>query len=236
MRLLLAEDERDLAEALQAFLSYHNYIVDVVHDGEEALDFGRSDVYDALILDIMMPKRSGLDVVRTLRNEGVETPVMMLTAKGRTSDRIEGFDAGADDYLPKPFAPEELLARLRAMLRRQTSYQPPTLTACDLTLDVERTALSCRDKSVQLPRREFQILELLMRNPQRTFSAEEMIERLWGWDAEIEVNVVWVHISHLRKTLSELGSTVTIKAQRGLGYRLVTVDEREKPQTRESDV
>ncbi len=220
MRLLVAEDERDLAEVIGVYLERHNYVVDVVNDGAAALDHARTGVYDALILDILMPKMDGITVLRTLRAEGVETPVMMLTAKGQKADRIAGFDAGADDYLPKPFAPDELLARVRALLRRRGGYRADVLTFGDLSLDVGTSMLACGDASVELPRREFQILELLMGTPTRAFSAEDILERIWGWDAEAEVSVVWVHISNLRKRLHALGSKVTIKAARGLGYRL----------------
>lgn len=217
---MLAEDEKDLAEAIEAFLGYHHFTVDAVHDGVTALDLGRDKVYDALILDIMMPGKDGIEVLRELRASGVTTPVMMLTAKGRTSDRIEGFDAGADDYIPKPFSPDELLSRLRALMRRGESYTPSMLAFGDVSLDMDRSELICGDLQEQLSRRELQIVELLMRNPKRTFSAEEMLEKLWGWDADVAANVVWVHISNLRKALKNIGSGVAIKAQRGLGYRL----------------
>lgn len=224
MRLLLAEDERDLAEALQALLEHYHYAVDVVHDGAAAFDMGLSDVYDALILDIMMPRKDGLEVLRDLRASGITTPVMMLTAKGRKDDRIAGFDAGADDYLPKPFAPDELLARLRALLRRRAGYTPQTISFGDVALDCGTSELSCTERPgrlEQLSRREFQILELLMTTPAKTFSAEEIRERVWGWESDVDTSVVWVHISNVRKRLQALGAQTTIKAMRGLGYRLV---------------
>ncbi len=221
MRLLVAEDERDLAEVIGVYLERHNFAVDVVNDGAAALAHGETDAYDAIILDILMPKMDGIEVLRRLRAEGIATPIMLLTAKGQKADRIAGFDAGADDYLPKPFAPDELLARVRALLRRRGSYQAQVLAFGDLSLDTGTSTLAAPKGSVELPRREFQILELLMANPSRAFSAEEILERIWGWDAEAEVSVVWVHISNLRKRLVALGSAVSIKASRGLGYRLV---------------
>ncbi len=221
MRLLVAEDERDLAEVIGVYLERHNFAVDVVNDGAAALAHGETGVYDAIILDILMPKMDGIEVLRHLRAEGIATPIMLLTAKGQKADRIAGFDAGADDYLPKPFAPDELLARVRALLRRRGSYQAQVLTFGDLSLDTGTSTLSAPAGAVELPRREFQILEFLMANPARAFSAEEILERIWGWDAEAEVSVVWVHISNLRKRLVALGSHVGIKASRGLGYRLV---------------
>ncbi len=221
MRLLVAEDERDLAEVLGIYLERHNYAVDVVNDGRAALDHGLSGAYDAIILDILMPRMDGITVLRRLREAGVETPVMMLTAKGQKEDRILGFDSGADDYLPKPFAPDELLSRIRALLRRRSGYQPQLMAFGDIRLDSGTSVLSCGGRSEELPRREFQILELLMGAPTRAFSADEILERIWGWDAEAEVNTVWVHISNLRKRLKALGSSVQIKAVRGLGYRLV---------------
>ncbi len=225
MRLLVAEDERDLAEVIGVYLERHHFAVDVVNDGAAALAHGETGVYDAIILDILMPKMDGIEVLRRLRAERVDTPIMLLTAKGQKADRIAGFDAGADDYLPKPFAPDELLARVRALLRRRGSYQAQVLAFGDLALDTGTTRLTAPGGSVELPRREYQILELLMSTPSRSFSADDILERIWGWDAEAEVSVVWVHISNLRKRLAALGSRVSIKASRGLGYRLVEEGE-----------
>ena len=220
MRLLIAEDELDLAEVLTVFLEKNQYTVDTVHDGTAALDYAITGEYDAMILDIMMPKLDGLAVLTRLREAGVSTPVMLLTAKGEKDDRVTGFNAGADDYLPKPFAPDELLARVRAILRRAGDYTPAVLRFGDLELDSGNSTLRCRERTERLSGREFQVMELFMRSPRVILSAERMMERVWGWDAEAEINVVWVHISNLRKKLSGVGSSVIIRASRGLGYSL----------------
>ena len=220
MRLLIAEDDLDLAEALTAFLEKNQYTVDAVHDGSAALDYAGTGEYDAIILDIMMPRLDGLQVLTRLRDSGVSTPVMLLTARGEKDDRVAGFNSGADDYLPKPFAPDELLARVRAMLRRAGDYKPAVLRFGDLELDCASSVLRCKGRAERLSGREFQVMELFMRSPQVILSAERIMERVWGWDAEAEINVVWVHISNLRKKLTSVGSSVTIRASRGLGYSL----------------
>ena len=220
MRLLIAEDELDLAEVLTAFFEKNQYTVDAVHDGAAALDYAVTGEYDAIILDIMMPKLSGLAVLTRLRDAGVSTPVMLLTAKGEKDDRVTGFNAGADDYLPKPFAPDELLARVRAMLRRAGDYKPTVLRFGDLELDCGNSTLRCGERTERLSGREFEVMELFMRAPRVILSAERVMERVWGWDAEAEINVVWVHISNLRKKLTSVGSSVAIRANRGLGYSL----------------
>ena len=220
MRLLIAEDELDLAEVLTAFFEKNQYTVDAVHDGAAALDYAVTGEYDAIILDIMMPKLSGLAVLTRLRDAGVSTPVMLLTAKGEKDDRVTGFNAGADDYLPKPFAPDELLARVRAMLRRAGDYKPTVLRFGDLELDCGNSTLRCGERTERLSGREFEVMELFMRAPRVILSAERVMERVWGWDAEAEINVVWVHISNLRKKLTSVGSSVAIRASRGLGYSL----------------
>ncbi len=220
MRLLIAEDDLDLAEALAVFLEKHQYTVDAVHDGSAALDYAGTGDYDAVILDIMMPKLDGLQVLTRLRDSGVSTPVMLLTAKGEKDDRVAGFNSGADDYLPKPFAPDELLARVRAMLRRAGDYKPAVLRFGDLELDCGSGAIRRGGRSERLSGREFQVMELFMRSPRVILPAERIMERVWGWDAEAEINVVWVHISNLRKKLAGVGSSVAIRASRGLGYSL----------------
>ena len=220
MRLLIAEDELDLAEALTVFFERNHFTVDAVHNGADAYDYGVSGEYDAIILDVMMPKMNGIQVLERLRAEGVKTPIMMLTAKGQKEDRITGFDAGADDYLPKPFDPDELITRVRAMLRRSQNYRPTLLTFADLTLDPGTGVLTCGGQSQRLSGREFQIMELFMRSPQQVFSAERIMEKVWGWDNEAEINVVWVNISNLRKKLKSIGSRMTLRANRGLGYVL----------------
>lgn len=220
MRLLIAEDERDLAEALSAFFEKNQFTVDTVCNGFDAYEYAVTGDYDAIVLDVMMPKLSGVEVLERLRAEGVRTPVMMLTAKAEKDDRITGFNAGADDYLPKPFEPDELICRVRAMLRRAGDYKPTALTYADLTLDAAAGRLSCGEQAVRLSGREFQVMELFLRAPQVVLSAERILERVWGWDSDAEINVVWVHISNLRKKLKTLGSRVSIYANRGMGYVL----------------
>ena len=220
MRLLIAEDDLDLAEALTVFFEKNHFSVDAVHNGFDAYEYASSSRYDGVILDVMMPKMNGIQVLERLRAEGCKTPIMMLTAKGRKDDRITGFNAGADDYLPKPFDPDELLSRVRAMLRRSEAYQPSVLSCGDVALDPSTGLLSCGGQSLRLSGREFQVLELFLRNPRQVFSAERIMERVWGWDNEAEINVVWVNISNLRKKLKTIGSRLSLRANRGLGYAL----------------
>ena len=220
MRLLIAEDELDLAEALTVFFEKNHFSVDAVHNGFDAYEYAASGGYDGVILDVMMPKMNGIQVLERLRAEGCRTPIMMLTAKGQKDDRITGFNAGADDYLPKPFDPDELLSRVRAMLRRSEAYQPSVLAWGDVTLDPGTGLLACGGQSVRLGGREFQVMELFLRNPRQVFSAERIMERIWGWDNEAEINVVWVNISNLRKKLKTIGSRLSLRANRGLGYAL----------------
>lgn len=220
MKLLIAEDERDLADALTVLLERNKYAVDTVYNGRDAYEYARTGEYDAVILDIMMPQLTGLQVVTRLREDGVTTPVMLLTAKGQKDDRITGFDAGADDYLPKPFATDELLARIRALLRRSGDYKSTVLSVGTLSLDCGSGVLSDTGGSVRLSGREFQIMELFMRSPSMIISADRIIERVWGWESDTEVCSVWVHISNLRKKLRAIGSAVEISAVRGMGYVL----------------
>lgn len=220
MRLLIAEDEVDLAEALTVFFEKNHFSVDAVHNGADAYEYAVTGAYDAVILDVMMPKLNGIQVLERLRAEGVKTPIMMLTAKGQKDDRITGFNTGADDYLPKPFDPDELLSRVRAILRRSEVYQPTVLTFGDLTLDPSTGVLTCGKKTTRLSGREFQVMELFLRSPRQVFSADRIMETVWGWDNDAEINVVWVNISNLRKKLKNIGSRVTLRANRGLGYAL----------------
>lgn len=220
MRLLIAEDQLDLAEALTVFFEKNHFSVDTVNDGSSAYAYGSSGGYDAIILDVMMPKMNGIDVLQRLRSEGIKTPVMMLTAKGEKDDRITGFNAGADDYLPKPFEPDELICRVRAMLRRSEEYTPTVLSFGDVTLNCGNGMMECAGKTLRLSGREFQMMELFMRSPNCVFSTERIMEKVWGWDSDAEINVVWVHISHLRKKLKSIGSSISIYANRGLGYVL----------------
>ena len=220
MRLLIAEDEEDLAEVLSVFFEKNHFTVETVHNGFDAYEAATQEQYDAIILDVMIPKMNGIEVLQKLRAEKVSAPIMMLTAKGETEDRIAGFNAGADDYLPKPFDPDELLSRVRAILRRGEAYQPTVLAFGDLTLDPASGILCCGTQSVRLSGREFQIMELFMRTPRMVFSADRIMEKVWGWDNDAEINVVWVNISNLRKRLKAIGSRVTLRATRGLGYAL----------------
>ena len=220
MKLLYAEDERAMSEAVTDVLTYAKYSVDVVYDGADALDYARNEEYDGIILDVMMPKMSGLEVLRQLRAEGSRTPVLLLTAKSEVEDRIQGLDLGADDYLPKPFAMGELLARVRAMLRRREEFTPTVLRCGDLELNQQTAELRCGDKALVLPKLEYKLMELLMLNRGRCLSTEDMLVKVWGYDTEADLGVVWVYLSYLRKRLAGLGSTVEIKARRGIGYTL----------------
>ncbi len=220
MRLLLAEDEKELSNALVAILKHNRYSVDAVYNGEDALEYGRSENYDGIILDIMMPKMDGITVLSKLRDSQVTTPVLMLTAKSEVEDRIHGLDSGADDYLTKPFAMGELLARIRAMTRRKSEYAPDLLQYGNITLNRQNFELSREEESIRLSNKEFQMMEMLMKFPGRIVSAEQFMERIWGYDTESEINVVWVYISYLRKKLATLHATVEIRATRGVGYAL----------------
>lgn len=220
MRLLIAEDDRDIAKALTALFEHDNYSVDAVHNGNDAYDFCMEGNYDGIVMDIMMPGMSGLEVLQAIRSGGIKTPVLLLTAKSDIEDRVNGLDAGADDYLPKPFAASELLARVRAMLRRRESYQTTVLQFEGLTLDVSSFELGFQNNAIRLVSREFQMLQLLMQSPGIVISTEQFMERIWGWDSDVEVSIVWVYISNLRKKFDKLGAPVTIKAVRGVGYCL----------------
>ncbi len=220
MRILLAEDEKEMSNALVAILKHNNYSVDAVYDGADALDYGLSENYDVIILDIMMPKMNGLEVLEKLREKGIHTPILMLTAKSQIEDRIHGLDKGADDYLSKPFAMGELLARVRAMGRRKSEFTPNLVEVGKISLNKENYELSNGTSSLRLGNKEFQMLEMLMTNPKRLISTEQFMERIWGYDAEAEINVVWVYISYLRKKLASLDANIKIKAVRGVGYSL----------------
>lgn len=220
MRLLLAEDEQELARALQVILTHHHYGVDVVDNGRDALDYLIHGDYDGAILDIMMPQLDGLTVVRQARGRGLGLPILLLTAKSEIDDRVSGLDSGADDYLPKPFATQELLARIRAMTRRQPSVTGNVLTCGNLSLDRATYQLRSPLGQLRLANKEFQIMEMLMANPNQPISTERLMEKIWGYDSEAEINVVWVYVSYLRKKLSSLASTAEIKAIRNIGYTL----------------
>lgn len=220
MRLLLAEDEKSLSNALVAILKHNNFSVDAVYNGQDALDYLQIDVYDAVILDIMMPKVDGITVLKTLRARGNKIPVLMLTAKNDIEDKVAGLDCGADDYLTKPFAVPELLARLRAITRRKGEVADNSLVVGDVKLNRSSYELIGEKESALLTSKEFQIMEMFMNTPTRVISADEFMDRIWGFDSEAEINVVWTYVSYLRKKLKSVGSTVTIKAVRNIGYVL----------------
>lgn len=220
MKLLYAEDERALSEAVVDILAYHNYIVDAVYNGVDAYDYALLGDYDGIILDIMMPGRDGVEVLSALRKNGCRTPILLLTAKTQVDDRIRGLDAGADDYLPKPFDMGELLARVRAMLRRREEFHPDLLTFGDLTLNIQSGTLSCKDRECILPRQEYRLMEQLMEHHRIFLSSEDLLVKAWGYDAETDVNSVWLYISYLRKRLTAMKSLVQIVSKRNIGYRL----------------
>lgn len=221
MRILLAEDEVALNKALSKILERNNYTVDSVYDGEEALSYLSSDLYDLILLDIMMPKLDGIEVLKNIRKNKNPVPVIMLTAKSQREDKIEGLDLGADDYVTKPFDAEELLARIRAVLRRQNENDKTSeITYGDLLLNLKTYELSTQFSSVKLNHKEFQITELLIKNPKTIISSEKMMDKIWNADSNADLNVVWVYISGLRKKLSDIKSNVKIKINRHAGYYL----------------
>lgn len=220
MRILLAEDERSLSRAVVALLEKNNYSADAVYDGEEALAYLESGNYDALILDIMMPRLDGLEVLRRLRAQGNTIPVLLLTAKSEVEDKVTGLDSGANDYLTKPFSTAELMARIRAMTRSQTGQVTSHLTFGNITLDQTTFELSSPTGSFRLANKEYQMMELLLRHPRQLIPTERFLERIWGYDSSVELNVVWVYISYLRKKLTALRADIHIKATRNAGYSL----------------
>lgn len=220
MRLLLAEDEKELADALTALLRHNNYSVDAVYNGDDALEYLRTGIYDCAVLDIMMPKKDGITVLKTARSEGISLPVIMLTARSEINDRVAGLDAGADDYLTKPFAIKELLARLRAITRRSGENTENTLTFGNVTLDRLSFEIIAPGGSVRLSNKEYQMLEMLMANSGQVISPERFMDKIWGYDTETELNVVWVYISYIRKKLAGIGADIKITAVRSLGYTL----------------
>lgn len=221
MRILIVEDERPLAEALTQILKKNNYTVDTAKDGEAGLDNALSDIYDLILLDIMLPKMDGISILKNIREEGITTPVILLTAKGEIADRVAGLDSGADDYLPKPFATEELLARIRSVSRRKGEIiKDNTLKFGDIELNPSTLKLSKSSKDIKLILKESELLELLISRKNATSSKELIIEKLWGFDSDVDNNHVEVYISFLRKKLSYLDSEVVITTVRGVGYIL----------------
>ncbi len=220
MRLLLAEDEKSLSRAVAAVLKKNNYSVDTVYNGLEAMEYLENGDYDGVILDIMMPGADGISVLKHIRKKGNLVPVLMLTAKAEVDDKVLGLDSGANDYLTKPFAIQELLARIRAMTRSPGSTASSRISLGNITLDRATFELSSPTGSFRLANKEFQMMELLLSNPRRLISTERFMEKIWGYDSSAEINVVWVYISYLRKKLAALHGTVRIKAVRNAGYSL----------------
>lgn len=220
MRLLIAEDDPKLLKSLLHIFQRSKFSADGVSDGAEALVHGRTREYDGLVLDIMMPELDGLQVLQTLRREGITTPALFLTARTEVSQRVEGLDCGADDYLPKPFSTVELLARVRAMLRRKETYLPDLLTLGAVTLNRSTYQLLYQGRDQALSGKEFQLLEMMMQAPGSIIPTERFITHLWGWDTNVDTSVVWVHISNLRKKITALGAPLEIRFVRNAGYVL----------------
>ena len=220
MRILLAEDDPKLLKSLAHIFKLNHYAVDGVNNGNDAFDFASSDEYDGLILDIMMPGMDGVTLLKELRSRGITTPALFLTARTEIDQRIEGLDAGADDYLPKPFSTGELLARVRAMLRRKDHFTPDLLTFGELLLSCSTYELGYGAQTLSLSGKEFQVMEMLMRNPNMIVTAEQLITHIWGWETSVDTSVIWVHISNIRKKIEALGAPVAIKFVRNVGYML----------------
>ncbi len=225
MRILLAEDEKALSKVIVKIFEKNNYVVDAVYDGEDAVEYVESGNYDVVILDIMMPKMDGLTALRKIRAAGNQVPVLMLTAKSDIEDRVIGLDCGANDYLPKPFDTRELLARIRALTRSKTETDKK-LRFGNVSLDRTTFELSSPTGGYRLTNKEYQMLEYFMINPKRVLSTEQIMEKVWGYDSDAEINGVWVYISYLRKKLSAIGADIQIKASRNAGYYLELNDDK----------
>ncbi len=220
MKILLVDDERQFSAAVAEILRRHNYSVDTVYNGQDGLDYALSGIYDLIILDVMLPVLDGFTVLRALRARKADTPILMLTAKSEISDKIGGLNLGADDYITKPFDTEELLARIRALLRRKEKYTGDVLSFNDISIDRESPQLICGGKKIALGKKEFQILEMLMMSAGKCIDKERFIEKIWGYDTEAEYNTIEVYVSFLRKKLAAVGSSTEIKSIRGVGYTL----------------
>lgn len=220
MRILIAEDESELAKGLKFLLEKNKFSVDIAADGAQALDYFHSADYDVIVLDIMMPKVNGLDVLKNIRRTGANVPILMLTAKAEIEDRVAGLEAGADDYLPKPFASREFIARVKALSRRNTGYAEQLLSFGDVKLDCNRYELICGEERMRLNNKEFQLMELFMRHPHFVFSASHLMDRIWGQDSESDISVVWTYIGFIRKKLKQAGGRIEIRTVRGAGYSL----------------
>ena len=224
MRILIAEDEIELAKALRFLLEKHKFTVDLVHDGAQALDCLHGRAYDVAVLDIMMPKMDGMEVLSRIRKSGSPVPVLMLTAKAEIEDRVAGLEAGADDYLPKPFATREFIARVKALSRRSAGYSEQILSFGDAALDCNRYMLGCGDRWVRLNNKEFQLAELFLRHPHFVFSTNHLMDRIWGQDCQAGIDVVWTYIGFVRRKLREIGCRVEIRTARGAGYSLEEIE------------
>lgn len=220
MRLLIAEDDPKLLKSLVHIFETNHYVVDGVSDGSLAFDYASSGEYDGLVLDIMMPGMDGINLLKKLRKDGVTTPALFLTAKTETYQKIEGLDAGADDYLPKPFATGELLARVRAMLRRKDNFVPDLLCFGELVLNRSTYEIAYNGMAQSLSGKEFQVMEILMQQPGMIVTAEQLITHIWGWETDVDTSVIWVHISNIRKKLDILSAPVAIRFVRNAGYIL----------------
>ena len=220
MRILIAEDEETIARALKVMLEKNKYSVDVVHNGNDALDYIQAVNYDALVLDIMMPGKDGIKVIKTARAKGNTTPALFLTAKSEVADRVAGLDAGADDYLSKPFASSEFLARVRALVRRSSTYAPDVLEFGNTKLDCSQYILKTLKGEMRLNNKEFQLMELFLRHPHQVFSSSHLMEKVWGLESDADMDVVWTYVGFLRRKLRQIESNIEIKTIRGAGYAL----------------
>lgn len=220
MKILLVDDERQLCDALSVILKKNNYSVDCAFNGEDGLDLALSGIYDLIILDIMMPKINGLNVLKLLRKNKIDAPILLLSAKSEITDKIDGLNLGADDYITKPFVTDELLARIRALLRRKEKFTGDVLAFGDISLDRDSLELIKDEKRITLGKKEFQILEMLLLNSGKSIDKEKFIEKIWGFDTEAEYNTIEVYISFLRRKLSAVNAKTEIKSIRGIGYTL----------------
>ena len=220
MKILIVDDEKQLTDAVAVILKQNNYLVDCAYNGEDGLDHALSGVYDLIILDVMMPKMDGFTMLKLLRRHKVDVPVLMLSAKSETSDKIEGLNYGADDYMTKPFNSEELIARIKALLRRKEKFTGDILSFGDISLDRDTFELVKNNKKIALGKKEYQILEMLMLNDGKSIDKERFIEKIWGYDTEAEYNTIEVYVSFLRKKLNAVGANTEIKSIRGIGYTL----------------
>ncbi|MEE3469668.1 MAG: response regulator transcription factor [Butyrivibrio hungatei] len=220
MRILIAEDEVATAKALKLLMEKAMYSVDIVHNGDDAWDYIQEGSYEVIVLDIMMPGKSGIEVLSLIRQNGIRTPVLLLTSKAEIEDRVAGLEAGADDYLPKPFATSELIARVKALGRRSENYKDSVQSIGNIVLDSNKYEISVGKKSVKLTNKEFQLMELFVLHPGQAFSTEHLMEKIWGYDTESDIDVVWTTIGYVRKKLRQIKANVEIKTMRGIGYAL----------------